>query len=332
MANKNFAVKNGLDVGGTATATTFSGSGSLLTSLPAAELTGTVASARISGSYTGITGVGTVTVGTWSGSFGAVSGANLTSLTAANLSGTIPSGVLGNSSVYIGTTAVALNRGTGALTLAGLTLTTPNIGVASGTSLDLSGELNSTTLTVDSSASVYGVLNVGPTASGPRLVLDNDSTTTAEHIQFVYNGAKRWEIGPNSSNDFSFNLYTSGEVLDCNAFWFDDSTGYTTVTRKLTTTGGRRFNTVTKTGSYTATADDHIIRCSGSGFTLTLPTGPGDGTTISVINSHASVTGTIAAGGGDTVSNGSTGPAASRNLAYRSGVTLVYIGTNWYDI
>lgn len=70
---------------------------------------------------------GTVTSGTWSGSFGVVSGANLTSLTAGNLSGTIPSAVLGNSTVYIGTTGVLLNRGSAALTLAGLTLTTPTI-------------------------------------------------------------------------------------------------------------------------------------------------------------------------------------------------------------
>ncbi len=53
---------------GTVTATDFSGSGASLTSLNASQLTsGTVASARISGSYTGITGVGTVTVGTWNG-------------------------------------------------------------------------------------------------------------------------------------------------------------------------------------------------------------------------------------------------------------------------
>ena len=49
------------------------------------------------------------------------SGASLTSLTAANLSGTIPTGVLGNSSLYIGTTSVALNRASGALVLTGIT-------------------------------------------------------------------------------------------------------------------------------------------------------------------------------------------------------------------
>ena len=44
------------------------------------------------------------------------SGASLTSLTAGNLSGTIPSAVLGNSSLYIGTTAVPLNAASGSIT------------------------------------------------------------------------------------------------------------------------------------------------------------------------------------------------------------------------
>ena len=100
-----------------------------------------------------LTTVGIITSGTWSGSFGAVSGANLTTLTAGNLSGTIPSGVLANSTVYIGTTAVALNRTTASLALTGIssidgsaaTVTTaaqPNItSVGTLTSLTVSGTL-----------------------------------------------------------------------------------------------------------------------------------------------------------------------------------------------
>jgi len=49
------------------------------------------------------------------------SGASLTSLTAGNLSGTIPSAVLGNSTLYVGTTAVALNRASANLALTGIT-------------------------------------------------------------------------------------------------------------------------------------------------------------------------------------------------------------------
>jgi len=74
-------------------------------SIPSSLLTGTIASARLSGSYTGITGVGTITTGTWSGSFGSVSGANLISLNASNLSsGTVASARISGS--YTGITAV----------------------------------------------------------------------------------------------------------------------------------------------------------------------------------------------------------------------------------
>jgi hypothetical protein len=69
-----------------------------------------------------LTQVGTITSGTWSGSFGAVSGANLTVLTAGGLTGTIPSGVLGNSSLNIGTTSIALNRTSGSQTLTGVSI------------------------------------------------------------------------------------------------------------------------------------------------------------------------------------------------------------------
>ena len=50
------------------------------------------------------------------------SGANLTSLPAGQLSGTIPSGVLGNSTVYIGTTSIALNRGSASQSLTGVNI------------------------------------------------------------------------------------------------------------------------------------------------------------------------------------------------------------------
>ena len=49
-------------------------------------------------------------------------GANLTSLTAGNLSGTIPSGVLGNSTLYVGTTAVTLNRSSASQSLTGINI------------------------------------------------------------------------------------------------------------------------------------------------------------------------------------------------------------------
>lgn len=105
--------------------TSFNGTADITVTAAAGTLTGTTLNSTVVTSS--LTSVGTIASGTWSGLFGAVSGANLTNLTAANLTGTIPSAVLGNSSMFIGTTSVALNRSSAALTLAGLTLTTPTI-------------------------------------------------------------------------------------------------------------------------------------------------------------------------------------------------------------
>ena len=85
-ATGNLAPKSGSNLAfnssnGTLTATLFSGSGASLTSLPAGQLTGTVADARIS----------TLTASKLTGALPAISGANLTNLDASDLaSGTIP--------------------------------------------------------------------------------------------------------------------------------------------------------------------------------------------------------------------------------------------------
>ena len=115
------------------------------------NLTGTLQTA----SQTNITGVGNITTGTWSSTLGAVSGANLTSLTAANLTGTIPSAVLGNSTVYIGTTAIALNRASAIQTLTGISID-GHAGAVSGTAI--TGASLPTTL-LNSSLTSVGTLS-----------------------------------------------------------------------------------------------------------------------------------------------------------------------------
>ena len=88
------------------------------------------------------------------------SGASLTSLTAANLTGTIPSTVLGNSTVYIGTTAVALNRASGSISL-------------TGTSIDGSAGSATTATTATNATNVA--------------VTDNTSTNATYYPTFVSN-------------------------------------------------------------------------------------------------------------------------------------------------
>lgn len=71
------------------------------------------------------------------------SGASLTSLPAGQLSGTIPSGVLGNSSLYIGTTSIALNRSSSAQSLTGV-----NIDGSAGSATTATTATNSTNVAV----------------------------------------------------------------------------------------------------------------------------------------------------------------------------------------
>ena len=53
---------------------------------------------------------------------------------------TLPAFATAGQQFYIGTTQVAINRASDALTLAGITLTTPDIGAATGTSLALGAD------------------------------------------------------------------------------------------------------------------------------------------------------------------------------------------------
>jgi hypothetical protein len=75
---------------GTHTATTFSGSGASLTALPAGQLTGTIANARISGTYTGFTGL--TSSGTVEASLGALGTTATNSLIHFKLSSTTNNG------------------------------------------------------------------------------------------------------------------------------------------------------------------------------------------------------------------------------------------------
>ena len=93
----------GVDLAGIVTATTFSGSGASLTSLPAAQLSGTlpalsaanltsIPAANVTGTLPAISGANLTNLpaANVTGTLPAISGANLTNLTAANLTGALP--------------------------------------------------------------------------------------------------------------------------------------------------------------------------------------------------------------------------------------------------
>jgi hypothetical protein len=153
--------------------TSFDGSANITVTAAAGTLTGTTLNATVTGSS--LTSVGTITTGTWSGSFGAVSGANLTSLTAGNLSGTIPAAVLANSTHYIGTTAVTLNRASTNLALTGISsVALP--GSSSGTvTLQATATAGTTTITLPGTTGT--VITTGDTGTVTNTMLANSSVT-----------------------------------------------------------------------------------------------------------------------------------------------------------
>ncbi|QQS44671.1 tail fiber domain-containing protein [Candidatus Roizmanbacteria bacterium] len=130
--------------------------GSALTNLNASNLTsGTVASAQISGSYTGITGVGTIATGTWQG----------TDISATYLDSTLIQSTEIDTSAEIA--AIVTNEtGSGALVFGtSPTLTTPNIGAATGTSLNVTGAITSGGVVTGTGSGLTG-LNASNLSSG----------------------------------------------------------------------------------------------------------------------------------------------------------------------
>jgi hypothetical protein len=148
--------------------------------------------------------VGTITSGTWSASFGAVSGANLTNLTAANLTGTIPSAVLANSTVNIGTTAIALNRASAVQSLSGISIDGSAGSVAASA---ITGTTLPTTVTGSSLTTVGTLVSLAVTGNirtSSNLIATSGSvsTSTTTGALLVTGGA-----------GVSGNIYAGGNVV-----------------------------------------------------------------------------------------------------------------------
>jgi len=128
------------------------------------------------------------------------SGASLTSLTAGNLSGTIPSSVLGNSTVYIGTTAVALNRASGSISLTGT-----SIDGSAGSATTATTATNATNIAItdntSSSSTWYPVISANSSGNNP-------ATTSSTKLSFVPSTGTLTATVHNSSNGITINSKT----------------------------------------------------------------------------------------------------------------------------
>lgn len=106
----------------------------------------------------GTSGTGSVTATNFAGS-----GNTLTNLNASNIaSGTIPSSILGNSTHYIGTTSIALNRASGAQSLTGITSIdgyASTVSTAAQPNITSLGTLASVTHSANSNVTLSGSLS-----------------------------------------------------------------------------------------------------------------------------------------------------------------------------
>ena len=124
-------------------------------------------------------------------------------LTAGNLSGTIPSSVLGNSTVYIGTTAVALNRSSANLALTGIS-SVALAGSTSGTStLQAQATAGTTTFTLPTTTGT--LIGTGDSATVTNTMLVNPS---------FYIGTTSVSLGATSGSITSLAVNISGTAAN----------------------------------------------------------------------------------------------------------------------
>ncbi len=179
-------------------------------------------------------------------------------------------------------------------------LTTPNIGVATATSV------NKITITAP--------------ATGATLTL-------AEGSSLVTSGAN--SITLTSTGATNVTLPTTGTLITLAGS--EILTNKTLTTPVLTTpdVNGIIVAYVSKSGAYTATATDEVIDCDGTGgaFSITLPTAVGiAGTRYTIRKSDGGGNAITIDGSGAETINGSATVALSAQYNYR---TIVSDGTNW---
>ena len=182
------------------------------------------------------------------------------------------------SSTFIGTTSVALNRSSGALTLADITLTTPVLGVATATSINkvaLTAPATGSTLTIadgktltaSNTITLAGTDSTTMTfPSTSATIARTDAANTFTGIQTMTSPVITTELTTNST---TFNLINATATTVnfagvATALTIGATTGTTTIRNALTVTGNLIVNGTTSTvNSTTITVDDPIITLGG---------------------------------------------------------------------
>jgi hypothetical protein len=244
-----FKIKDGVRIG---TVDVFNNAGTLLVNAPTATVLATARTIAIGGAVTG-------TATSFNG--GADITINATALAAANLSGTIPAAVLGASSVFIGTTSVALNRGTGAISLTGVSidgnagtvtngvvttgsyadpawitsLAKSKVGLANVENTALSTWAGSTSITTIGAATASSLVVSGNLTVNGTTTTVNSTTVTLDDPIITLGGDTAPASDDNKDRGVEFRWH-NGTVAKVGFFGFDDSSGKLTFIPDATNT------------------------------------------------------------------------------------------------
>lgn len=249
---------------------------------------------RLLVSAAGLPGGGTVTtisVATANGFAGTV--ANPTTTPAITLSTTV-TGILSGNGTAI---SAASTTGTGAVVLAtSPTLVTPNLGVASATSLNVAGDI----------ASTGNTISVASAGTGTIYVSRGATTNFASQV-FKTNLIDQWTIG--LRNDSTNNFYIRDNV---------DSVNIISATQAATPA-------VTAGGTWTFVAP--VLGTPSSGVATNL-TGTASGLTAGTVTTNANLTGAVTSSGNATSLGSFSSASLSGALTDETGSGSAVFGTN----
>lgn len=300
-----FKIKDGVRIG---TVDVFNNAGGLLVGAPSAATLTTARTIAISGAVTG-------TATSFDGSANITISA--TALAAGNLSGTIPSGVLGSSSVFIGTTSVALNRATASLSLTGVSidgnagtvtngvytngsyadpswitsLAKSKVGLANVENTALSTWAGSTNITSIGAATATSLTVTGNLIVNGTTNTINSTVTTLDDPVITLGGDTAPASDDNKDRGVEFRWH-NGTVAKLGFFGYDDSTGKFTFVPDATNTSEVFSGTKGTLDANVEWADILNKPTIGTGsvtsVALTVPTG------LSISGSPITTNGTLA--------------------------------------